>query len=118
MENENQQISLVIEKSNDAKTLPVTGVWGGPAPDGLHIIAHLYIESPAMPNVINVSADEDGRYDPNKGETIARGDFLREIQTTLVLSPEGAMSVGKWLLENGEMLRQARSVFASLKNSM
>ena len=108
MENEIKELSLVIEKSKNAQTMPVTGAWGGPSPDGSNIIAHFYVESHALPNVIKIKADELGKFDPNKGEQIMRGDLTREIQAVFVLAPEVAVSVGKWLQENGLALLESR----------
>jgi hypothetical protein len=108
MDENQKELSLVIEKSKNAQTMAVTGAWGGPSPDGSNIIAHFYVESHALPNIINIKADELGKFDPNKGEQIMRGDLTREIQAVIVMAPEVAVSVGKWLEENGRMLLESR----------
>lgn len=108
MHEEKKELSLVIEKSKNAQTLPVTGVWGGPSPDGSNIISHFYVESHALPNVINIKADETGKFDPNHGQQIMRGDLTREIQSIFVMTPEVAISIGKWLIENGAMLKDSK----------
>ncbi|MFP4528585.1 MAG: hypothetical protein ACLFQX_08555 [Candidatus Kapaibacterium sp.] len=108
MEEPLNEISLIIEKSKHAQTLPLTGVWGGPAPDRTNVAAYFYVESPNLPNVITVRADENGMFDPNKGEQISRGDYTREIQATFIMTPEVAVGVGKWLIDQGQMLIDAR----------
>lgn len=104
MNEEKKELSLVVEKNKDYRTIPATGVWGGPTPDASSIIAYFYVESNALPNIINIKADEMGTFDPNKGESIMRGDLVREIQAAIVLTPQNAVSIGKWLIENGQML--------------
>lgn len=84
--------------------LPISGVWGGPTPDGASILAHFHIDYKSLPNIINMAPDEKGYYDPNSGEQISRADYTREIQTSLFMTPEVAITVGKWLQNMGETL--------------
>jgi hypothetical protein len=102
-------ISFVFDKSNKALTIPVTGGWGGPSPDGTSVVAHLYVESHAVPSYLTSEIKEDQSVDPNTGERITRGDVSREIQSTLVMSPETAISIGKWLMEKGELALNIRN---------
>jgi hypothetical protein len=111
MDEELNEISLVVEKAKNMPTLAATGVWGGPAPDRSNIVAFFYVESPNLPNVINVKADEKGLFDPNKGESISRGDYSREIQAKFVLTPEVAISIGKWLIDQGQMVIDSKEEF-------
>ena len=108
MEENRQELSMIIEKSKNAQTMAVTGAWGGPSPDGSNIIAHFYVESHALPNVINIKPNELGAFDPNEGEQIMRGDITREIQAAMVMTPEVAISIGRWLMESGQRLLDDR----------
>jgi hypothetical protein len=105
------EISLVVEKAKNMPTLAATGVWGGPAPDRSNVVAFFYVESPNIPNVITVKADERGLFDPNKGEAISRGDYSREIQAKIVMTPEVAISIGKWMIDQGQMVIDSREEY-------
>lgn len=91
------RISISFEESPHHHTAPVNGAWGGPTPDG-QIVAALYQERNTIPDIIEVEV-QDGVADPSKGDRISRGDILREIQATLVMSPEAAQRIGEWLIE-------------------
>ncbi|MDZ7692866.1 MAG: hypothetical protein U5K69_17360 [Balneolaceae bacterium] len=99
-----RDISVVFEKNDHARTFPVTGAWGGPSPDGQSIVVHLYTEYNSTPNSIKADVQEDGSVNVNTGERIARGDLLREIQGTMVLTPQQAIGLGKWLIDKGQQV--------------
>ena len=109
MSNDKQRISVIFEKSKNKQTIPVTGVWGGPSPDGYSIVTHFYVEHNTTPNAIESTFEEDKPYNPNLGDQIKRGDITREIQTSLVMSPEQAISIGKWLAQKGQLIIDERS---------
>lgn len=99
-----KDISIVFERNKDCKTFPVTGAWGGITPDTLSLIVHLYSEYQSIPNSIKADVQEGGKVDINSGERISRGDITREVQGTMVMSPEHALSLSNWL---GEKAREA-----------
>ncbi|MDR8390640.1 hypothetical protein NC796_05795 [Aliifodinibius sp. S!AR15-10] len=96
-----KEISIVFEKNKDAITFPVSGAWGGLGPTG-SLVVHLYEEYHSTPNSITADVQEDGSVDVNKGDRISRGDITREIQGTMVLSPQQAISIGNWLINKGK----------------
>lgn len=96
-----KNISIVTERNKNAVTIPVTGAWGGTSADQSSIVAHFFIEYKSMPNIIDVEVDDAGKADPNKGKQTTRGDVTRETQATLMMTPESAVSIGKWLMEKG-----------------
>lgn len=102
-----KDVSIVFERNKDANTFPVTGIWGGSSPDVTNLVAHFYTEYKSTPNSIKADVQEGGRVDVNAGERISRGDITREIQGTMVLRPETAISIGQWLIQKGqEMIDQ------------
>ncbi|MEX0608512.1 MAG: hypothetical protein WD016_13980 [Balneolaceae bacterium] len=92
-----KDISIVFEKNKDSKTFPVTGAWGGINPDTLSLTVHLYNEYTSLPNSIKAEVNDEGKVDVNAGQRISRGDITREVQGTMVLSPEHALSLANWL---------------------
>ena len=96
-----EKISIVYEKVPGKPTITATGAFGGPSPDNNSIIAQLYVEHTSVPSVITHNVREDRSVDLRHGDAISRGDATREIQATLVLSPEAAILLGDWLVKKG-----------------
>lgn len=107
-EKKSKSISIVSEKHKNAITVPVSGAWGGLSPDQTSIVVHFYVEYKTMPNIIDVEVDEHGHADPNKGKPVSRGDFTRETQATFMMTPESAISIGKWLVDKGSQALKNR----------
>ncbi len=59
-----------------------------------------------VPSIEQITADEQGQLVDQ--QTIKRGDVIREVQATLVMTPETATSLGKWLLGHGKKAYEAR----------
>ena len=96
------EISIVYDKAPGKSTIAATGAIGGPSPDAKSIVAHLYVENITVPAVVTHDIAPDGTV--NLGQVssqVARGNMTREIQATLVLSPEAAVAIGGWLANHG-----------------
>ena len=104
------RLAFSYERVANKPTIPATGALGGPSPDAKSVVAHLYVEHASVPTIITHPILEDGGIDlsPEHEEKVARGDATREIQATLVLSPEAAISLGRWLVQHGEAARSRR----------
>jgi hypothetical protein len=96
-----RRLAVVYEKVPNKPTVTATGAFGGPSPDQHNIIAQLYVEHGTVPSTISHAIREDGSVDLQHGDPISRGDITREIQATLVLSPEAAVLIGNWLVTKG-----------------
>ena len=104
-----KQISIVYEKVSLGKpTVAATGAFGGPSPDHHSVVAHLFVEHPSIPSIISHRVRDDNTIDFEHGDSVSRGDVTREIQTTLVLSPEAAILIGNWLVKHGVAAAQGR----------
>lgn len=104
-----KKFTFVFEKAEGKRMLAVTGAIGGPNPEGSSVIAHLFVEHPSIPNIETHDVDENGRVDISKGgDPIRRGDVTREIQTTLVMSPETALSLSRWLERQSQVASERR----------
>ncbi|OGT95825.1 MAG: hypothetical protein A3I79_08405 [Gemmatimonadetes bacterium RIFCSPLOWO2_02_FULL_71_11] len=101
-------VSIVYEESEDRPSIPVGGAYGGPSPDGTLVVAHLYTEFGTIPAMEEHDQEEDGKVDLSKGHQIKRGDVTRKVLATLVLSPEVAERVGKWLVQKSKMAMDRR----------
>lgn len=106
MEESKKEISFIYEKNKETKTVPVNGAYGGPAPDNSGVVVHFYLEYPSVPHSTDIPVTPGQlRIDPTEGRNISRGDYTREIQTTVFMSAESAIRIGKWLINKGEIIQ-------------
>lgn len=96
-----KQISIVYERVPGKPTVTATGAFGGPSPDHQSIVAQLFVEHGTVPSVVSHMYEEGKPIDLRHGDPISRGDITREVQATLVLSPEAAVIIGTWLAKHG-----------------
>ena len=101
-------VEVYYERGDDRPILAVNGAYGGPTPDGVSITAHLYAEYMAVPSILSVEVKEGGLVDLSKADTIKRGDITREVVATLLMSPESALSLGKFLTNHGKAAIKSR----------
>lgn len=96
-------LSITYEEPESLPSIPVSGAYGGPSPDGSTIFVHVYTEYIPIPMVTEHPLDAEGVADFSIGtqRTTRRGDLTRKVQATLVFTPEVAARVGKWLAEKG-----------------
>lgn len=102
-EEQPSEISIVYDKAPGKPTISATGAIGGPSPDQKSVVVHLYVESIAVPAVVTHDVAEDGTVNMAQvSSQVSRGNMVREIQATLVLSPEAAVVIGVWLANHGK----------------
>jgi hypothetical protein len=97
-----KEITVMYDRGKDVKSVPVNGAYGGVSPNLSTVVAHLYNEYNAIPHSEDMPINEDGLVDSQAGKRITRGDIVREIQTTLVMTPEMSIVIGKWLMQKGQ----------------
>lgn len=102
------ELTIVFEKSQQKNTIPATGAAGGPTPDGAAVVAHLFVEHGSVPNYVTHDVNREGRV-KSQGKPVQRGEITREVQSTLVMSPENAHQLGEWLVRNSKQAMQNRS---------
>ena len=103
-----QAITVRYDESRSREYLPVTGAQGGPAPDGLSVVVHLYADFPSLPTTQRHKVGVGGVIDLSRGESQKSSDLTRQILATVVLPPESAVTIGKWLAEKGEQAKAIR----------
>lgn len=89
-----QQITLFYEKNENYRLLPATGAFGGPTPTG-DIILEFFVERQTHPEKIILELDPSGPKEIKR----EGGRLVREIQVGILLRPDRAHSIGKWLIE-------------------
>ncbi len=93
------QINVRFTEGPDHRTHHASGVWGGSTPQG-EVVATFFFEQQAYPQGLVVQLDDEGH--PTETERLGGDEVVRELLTTLVMSPTVAHSVGQWLLEKAQ----------------
>ena len=89
-------LKIEYRKASDYKLIPVTGAWGGLSPHG-EIIFDLFVEKRETPQSVTVKI-EQGKV-PQEIQT-EEGVIVRESQIGIVVRPDIALVIGKWLIKN------------------
>ena len=91
-------IKIQYTKAKDYRIIPVTGAWGGMSPQG-EIIFDLWVEKRDVVHSVTLRI-EQGK-PPQEIET-ALPESVREAQIGIVVRPDIAYSLGKWLMEKAK----------------
>lgn len=102
-----RQASVHYEERAGKPAIPVAGAYGGTVAPGHYVTMHVYSEWGMIPSI---EQHEEGAPKP---KYIKRGDIHREVQASLVMSPEVAITVGRWLLGKGVQALQVRQEHGS-----
>lgn len=106
---EEKLFTYVFEKGAQGKpTFAVTGGYGGPDMYNRSVVAHLFVEYPSVPSLTTAPVGEQGQILPNTESPVKRGDATREMQASLVMSPETAIALGRFLLQAGKTAVEKR----------
>lgn len=97
------EISITYSERTDKPTIAFTGVYGGPAPDGSAVVAHLFVEYGTIP-IAAKHEIEGPKILKRDVEVLKKSDVTREVQGTLVMSAESAAMLGKFLQEKAAMI--------------
>ena len=106
---ESDEITFVFENADEAPTIAVTGAYGGPSPDGASVVANLYVERSSIPHHVSHQIDEQGQVNLDEmSEQVTRGEVTREVQASLVMTPEHALQLAQWLQQNAQQALKQR----------
>ncbi len=97
------EVKISYEKSKDFKFIPATGAFGGPNPQG-EIICNFFIEHREFPKESKMLINsETGKVE----EQIAGdpGSMVRELQIGVIMKPDIARTIGKWLIGKADQLK-------------
>ena len=108
-EEQPNEITFVYEDADKVPSLAATGAHGGPTPDGASVVANLYVERASIPHHVSHQIDERGQVDLSEtSQQVTRGELTREVQASLIMTPEHAMQLGQWLQENARQAMEQR----------
>lgn len=107
MAEERRQASVHYEENAEKRTFPVSGAYGGASGPGHYVAMHVFAEWGMIPSL---EQHEEGGGPP---KLIKRGDVHREVQASMMMSPEVAISLGKWLIGKGLEARRIRDQHGS-----
>lgn len=100
---EKDQLQFRFTKSEDYHTVPATGVWGGLMVDG-SVFASFFVDQPPTPDSVTHEISE-GKLGSEIGRTGGQknGKTLnRCLQVGIVMKPERARSIGRWLISKAD----------------
>jgi hypothetical protein len=101
-------VHIQFERSPSYRQIAADGAWGGPTPRG-RILVNFFVDVPVSPLSVTHSISEDGQLGPEVDRTPAFQEsqprVSREFEVGVLLSPDDAEGVARWLLEQVEMMR-------------
>lgn len=94
-----KEVKIYFTKAKDYKIAPANGAWGGITPQG-DIAVDFYIEKGNIPDSLNYTIDEKTK--EIKEEKREGNKQIRELQYGLLIRPDIAYIIGKWLIKKAE----------------
>lgn len=91
-------LNIKFTKAPDYKLVPATGAWGGPTPQG-ELVCNFFVEHSDIPESIEMEIKEGSSKEIGRSPT---HDLVRELQIGIVMRPDIAKSIGKWLTQKAE----------------
>jgi hypothetical protein len=98
-----RKIIVRYREASDYRSLPATGVFGGPTPAG-DLICNFFLETRAVPEEVEIEIDAAGAAKEKLAPTGGPEVFFREIQVGILLNPNVARSIGEWLIQRSQEL--------------
>jgi hypothetical protein len=99
------KVDFPYKKSNDYRTIMISGIFGGVSPQGF-VFGDLFFDKVEIPEKA-VFQVEDGS---GKAQEIpseqAPNRFVREALVRIMMQPEVAEVIGKWLIEQAKKTKQ------------
>lgn len=94
------RLRVTYKYTDQHRTIPVTGGWGGPTPNG-HVVVSFYHERVQLPEV-TIQSQRSGQELPEGNSSELPVERLVEV--TMVLRPDVANSIGDWLKDHAARL--------------
>lgn len=94
-------INVYYRKNEQYKTLPISGVWGGITPQGF-IHGDLIIEKTEMPDKVVLQINDKTGEANQISQSPEGGVIIREALVGIVMFPEVAREIGKWLVQKAD----------------
>ena len=92
-----KHVSIKYQKTTDYKIIPATGAYGGSTPQG-EVMCNFYVEYLAPPDLVKL---EINPADGTSKESMKglNNSFIRELNVGVLMRPDIAKTIGKWLIE-------------------
>lgn len=102
-----KEITFLFDKDPDYKVIAANGAWGGVTPRG-EIKFDLFFENVDTPDELTYMTTPDG-LGPEISRQPAGSTIVREVLMGVVMTPENAENLGRWLIEKAGMARKKKS---------
>jgi hypothetical protein len=103
-----QKVAFDYIKGQQFKVIHADGAIGGLTAQG-NIQFALYSERRAIPRrMVHMLKSDGSLSDAVPSETVSRDAIVREMDVSVVVSPDTATSIAKWLLERVEELKKLK----------
>lgn len=106
MSSQEKTHEVIYDKNKNHITFCSNGAYGGVMPDNAMFEINFYLESPVIPNYILYPVDDKGVIDFNKGDSISRGNSIRELQAKALMSKESALRLAEWIKQTVDPQRE------------
>lgn len=104
---------VVVKEAPHYNKYPCTGVWGGPVA-GNYIMVSFSLDYPKTKVNIEMRLDNEGvaRVETDSSRTGDDGkqQYIKELQTAVLLTPNDARAIGKWLIEQAELINPTSAI--------
>ena len=95
------------EKAPGHQVVYANGVHGGPTPRG-DIIMDFFLERVDTPTNVRHKIEPGARLGEEIDRTYSTKPIVREVQVTVIMSPEQAESVSKWLQQRVAIIKDSQ----------
>ena len=109
-----EKVKFSFTRDDNYRLIPVNGVWGGATPRG-DIKVDFFYESLATPNEVTHEVTPESRI----GKELDRKpkqNLQRTVLVGMMLTPEQAESIGRWLQEKALEVRTAKDAMEDKGN--
>jgi hypothetical protein len=101
-------VNIEFRKAPTYTIVPATGTWGTKTADG-RILCNFLVESEEPPESLVLGVSRTGQA-VSEVKRNFKGDkpaFIKEFMVGVLMTPEAARGIGKWLIEVGQEQHQA-----------
>ena len=103
-----KEITFQFEKDPEYHVITANGAWGGLTPRG-ELKFDLFFEHIDLPDEITYMATPDG-LGPETSRTPNPAPITREALIGVVMTPENAENLGRWLIEKVSVLKKKEPI--------
>lgn len=100
---EQRGITFQFERDPEYRVIAVNGAWGGLSPRG-ELMFDLFFEHADLPEEITYMETPDG-LGPELSRVPERQAIIRDAMVGVVMTPENAESLARWLLEKVNLFK-------------